>query len=181
MPGQKQHKKNRMTINQPVCRWLSSPAQTATVLTSTTLMRATFQSLSGWEKTKPSDGCTAKPAELASANGRAHLCNIASCRRPLLYALSNVSATAALLRRQQTPVRLIPAPCSGYSKEQENVPPISIACSLNSSTGQSRPTLKGRVERLLGTSPYYRFPNVTQQGTANLQHCRSSTAAPTHT
>ncbi len=72
------------------------------VQTLTTSMQTTFPSPNGWAKTKPSDGYTVKPAAHVSASDKAHLCNIRSCHKPMLYALSNVSAMAVLLGEDMT-------------------------------------------------------------------------------
>jgi len=130
--------KNRMTVNQPICLCLSLPAPTANVQTLTTSMLATSRLPNGWEKTRPSDGYTAKPVAHASVNGKVHLCRTPSYPASMLYALSNVSATAAPLKRPQTSAKSIPAPCSGYWKGQVNVQPISTAYNLKISMSRSK-------------------------------------------
>jgi hypothetical protein len=130
--------KNRMTIKQSIFHRLSSHAPTVTVQTSTSSMQTTSQSLNGWVKTKLSDGYTARLAVADSANAKAHLCNTLSCRKPMLYALSNVSATAAPLKPLQTSVNSMPVPCRGYCKRQANVPLISTAYSLKTLTSPSK-------------------------------------------
>src|SRR4030042_1146912 len=96
--------------NQLPCLFPSLPAPTVTVQTLTNSIQTIFPSPNGGAKTKPSDGYTVKPAAVASASDKAHLCNIRSCRKLMLYVLLNVSATAALLRGRLKYPRLKPPP-----------------------------------------------------------------------
>jgi len=116
-----------MATNWPAFLCQSLRARTATAPISIALMPAISRWLNGWERTKPSDGCTAKPVAHASANGKVHSCKAPNCRQQMLYALSNVSPTAVLLRRPQTYVKSILALSSDCWKRPASVQPISIA------------------------------------------------------
>src|SRR4030043_1492302 len=113
--------KNTMIKNQSICPWLSSHAQTANVPTSTSSMQVIFPSPSGWEKIRLSGGYTAKPAEHVSVNARARSCNTLSCRKRMLFALSNVSAMAVLSKVPQIYVKATPAQYKDCRKRLANV------------------------------------------------------------
>jgi len=134
----KNNAKYRIIGNPPSYLYLSSPAPTVTAQTLINSMPATSLSPNGWAKIKPYDDCTAKPVALDSVNGKAHSCRIANCPRKMWYALSNVSATAALLKRRQTSVKWTLEPSSGCWKKQASVPTISTVCSLRISTSLSK-------------------------------------------
>jgi len=88
--------KTSTTANQQIYHCHFLPVPTVIVQTLTALMQTIFQSLNGWEKTRPSDGYTARLVVLASVNGKVHLCSIPNYPKSMSYALSNVSATAVL-------------------------------------------------------------------------------------
>ncbi len=92
---------NRMSVNRPIYLWPSLPVPTVTVQTSTALMQTIFRSLNGWEKPKPSDGYTVKPATHDSASNKAHLCNIRSCRKPMLSRFAKTCVNAAVKKGQR--------------------------------------------------------------------------------
>src|SRR4030043_108171 len=130
-------KRPKTATNQPVFLYHSLPAPTATVAISTASIRATSRWLNGWAKPNPSGGYTARPAAHASANEKARSCKTPSYPPRRWRALSNVSATAVLLRQQQTSVKWILAASSVCWKEPVNAPPISIVCNSKTLTSLS--------------------------------------------
>jgi len=119
------------------CHSLPVPIQHAPTLTNS--MPATCPSPSGWARTRPSAGCTVKPAADASANAKARSWQAPNCPKQRWCASSNVCPTAVPSRRPPTFAKWMPAPLIACLKWQADAPRTSTISSLKNSSNPSKP------------------------------------------